>query len=160
MLPTAPQKLVFLVCTCLLVQAASSDKDEPCRFGDIESCGSNELCVQNQLKSSVGVCKCVPGFKRKSSGECAEENPLPTTTPGSLPTASPHINGPTKHDAVVSHVLVPVVLILGLAIVLVYLGHRYNWPGRARVFTQRMMASRRTNDVLIRGPDDDDDPIA
>jgi len=63
-------------------------------------------------------------------------------------------------DAVVTGILVPLLLVLSLVGVLGYLGRRYNWPGRARTLAQRMMAPRRTNDVLIRGPDDDDDPIA
>ncbi|XP_059471094.1 uncharacterized protein LOC132194051 [Neocloeon triangulifer] len=160
MAPTAPQILVFLLSVCLLLQVASSAaKGKACQFADIEACGKNEMCVQSVNKGSDGVCQCIPGYGR-NQGECVGEHPVPSTTPGSLPTASPHTNGPDRHDAVVGHILVPVLLVLTLVIVLVYLGHRYNWPARARLLAQRAMASRRTNDVLIRGPDDDDDPIA
>jgi len=72
-----------------------------CQIGSIDGCGTNEMCVQTKSGRPDGVCQCLPGFGRINK-ECVGEHPTPPTTPGTLPTASPHTNGPKKRNLILA----------------------------------------------------------
>lgn len=137
----------------LSVLETISAPDKPCEMTVITTdCSQNESCHQIFTNKSVGVCKCKSGYTRqKSSNLCMLDVTTTQSTRGDdkPTTPAPDHSAEISGSTVAASVLVPLVLIIGVA-GLVYSARRYRWLQR--------LQQRRYDEVRIGQEDDDDDP--
>ncbi|XP_071439568.1 uncharacterized protein [Hetaerina americana] len=161
---------IYILFLFLSLSIGVHGKDVECSITRLFMCGRDETCQQDE--GTKGYCRCRPGFKRASAGNC---NPLPPSQTAiryqadkhngirfepAFPRATPEQDETSGTSVSGSSILlgtfIPLALIGG-AVALVYSARRYKWHERVR-----RLGIRRYEEVFIgrTEEEDDDAPIA